>query len=142
MDDQPQRSTSQELATGLRAFHQGTLHGLLCGVELTFTHLLWECGFWKGRVKDLPQEWQERLAAGTDPELWQRGFAQGIFCEPEEGQATMQGTGLWKELGPGWTKVTFAHPLAGTPQEVYFCHPRSLASVLLQPPRRGLVSMP
>ena len=100
-----QRSTSEQLATGLRAFHQGTLHGQtghcpLCGVELTFTHLIWQCSFWKGRVKDLSPEWSSRLAAGTDPELWQRGFVQSIFYEPEEGQATFEGTGLWKDLGP------------------------------------------
>ena len=99
-----QRTTSEQLATGLRAFHQGTLHGVsghcpLCGVELTFTHLLWECSFWKGRVKDLSAEWTNRLNAGTDPELWQTGFVQSIFYVPEEGLATIEGTGLWKDLG-------------------------------------------
>ena len=99
-----QRTTSDQLATGLQAFHQGTLHGVnghcpLCGVELTFQHLLWECSFWKGRVKDLSDEWKSRLAAGMDPELWQRGFVQSIFYEPEEGSATLEGTGLWKDLG-------------------------------------------
>ena len=96
-----QRTTSEQLATGLRAFHQGTLHGVcaLCGVELTFLHMLWHCSFWKGRVKDLSAEWKSRLEAGTDPELWQRGFVQSIFYEPEEGHATLEGTGLWKDLG-------------------------------------------
>ena len=99
-----QRSTSEEIATGLRALHQGTLHGIsghcpLCGVDLTFVHLLWECTFWKGRTKALPDEWISRLNFGTDPELWQRGFVQSLFYEPEEGLATIEGTGLWKDLG-------------------------------------------
>ena len=90
-------SNSIATATGLRAFHQGTIHGHcpLCGVELTFTHLLRQRSFWKGRVKDLSQEWASRLAAGTDPELWQRGLVQRIFYEPEEGISTIEGTGLW-----------------------------------------------
>lgn len=100
-----QRSTNEQLATGLRAFHQGTLHGQtghcpLCRVELTFIHLLLECSFWKGRVKDMPSEWTQRLGAGTDPELWQRGFVQNIFYEPEQGTATFEGTGIWKDLRP------------------------------------------
>ena len=56
--------------------------------------------FWKGRVKDLSEEWTNRLNAGTDPELWQRGFVQSIFYMSREGLATIEGTGLWKELGP------------------------------------------
>ena len=99
-----QRTTSDSIATGLRAFHQGVMHGLqghcpLCGEELSFIHLLWQCSFWKGRVKDLSSEWASRLTAGTDPELWQRGLVQQIFYEPEEGVATIEGTGLWKDLG-------------------------------------------
>ena len=67
----------------LRALHQGTLHGQkghcpLCGDELTFVHLLWQCRFWKGKVKDLPDQWKQRLEAGTEPELWQRGMVQSI----------------------------------------------------------------
>ena len=99
-----QRTTSEAIATGLRAFHQGTLHGLtghcpLCGVELTFIHLLWQCSFWQGRVKPLSKEWTNCLEVGTDPELWQRGLVQRIFYEPEEGSSTLEGTGVWKELG-------------------------------------------
>ena len=68
-------------------------------MDLTFVHLLWECTFWKGRTKALPEEWISRLNFGTDPELWQRGFVQSLFYEPEEGLATIEGTGLWKDLG-------------------------------------------
>lgn len=50
-------------------------------------------------MKDLSTEWASRLEAGTDPELWQRGFVQSIFYEPEEGHSTLEGTGLWKDLG-------------------------------------------
>ena len=75
---------SEKNGPALRAFHQGTLHGQqghcpLCGEDLTFTHLLWQCRFWKGKVKDIPEQWKQRLEAGTEPELWQRGMVQSIF---------------------------------------------------------------
>ena len=84
----------------LRALHQGTLHGQqghcpLCGEDLTFTHLLWQCRFWKGKVKDIPEQWKQRLAAGTEPELWQRGMVQSIFYIQEGGMGTFQHEGTW-----------------------------------------------
>ena len=91
---------SEKNGPALRAFHQGTLHGQqgncpLCGEDLTFTHLLWQCRFWKGKVKDIPEEWKSRLAAGTEPELWQRGMVQSIFYIQEGGMGTFQHEGHW-----------------------------------------------
>ena len=93
----------------LRALHQGTLHGQqghcpLCGEDLTFTHLLWQCRFWKGKVKDICEQWKERLAAGTEPELWQRGMVQSIFYIQEGGMGTFQHEGTWT------TEEAFAIP--------------------------------
>ena len=91
---------SEKNGPALRAFHQGTLHGQqgncpLCGDDLTFIHLLWQCRFWKGKVKDIPEEWKTRLAAGTEPELWQRGMVQSIFYIQEGGMGTFQHEGHW-----------------------------------------------
>ena len=98
-----QKMTSDKVATGIRALHQGTLHGQegqcpLCGVELTFTHLLWECSFWQGRVRDIPAQWKERIQANSEPELWNRGMTQSIFYIPDGGMATFNGEGLWAQL--------------------------------------------
>ena len=95
-----QKMSGDTLGPGLRALHQGTLHGQdgrcpLCGEELTFIHLLWQCSFWKGKAKDLPEQWKERLAAGTEPELWQRGLVQSIFYLQDGGLSTFQLDGLW-----------------------------------------------
>ena len=98
-----QKMTSEKAAVGIRALHQGTLHGQtgtcpLCGVELTFIHLLWECSFWEGRVQPLPQQWRERIQANSEPELWNRGMTQSIFYIPDGGMATFSGEGLWADL--------------------------------------------
>ena len=61
-------------------------------------YLLWQCSFWKGRVKDIPAQWHERLQAGTDPELWNRGMTQSLFYLPDGGMATFTGEGLWTDL--------------------------------------------
>lgn len=95
-----QKYTDDRLGPALRALHQGTLHGLsgtcpLCGVELTFKHVLWECQFWTGKAKELPEQWKQRLAAGTEPELWQRGTAQSIFYIQKGGVGTFVTEGLW-----------------------------------------------
>ena len=95
-----QKYTDDKLGPALRAFHQGTYHGVsglcpLCGVDLTFKHLLWECSFWKGKVRDLPDQWKQRLQAGTEPELWQRGMVQSIFYIQEGGMGTFVTEGCW-----------------------------------------------
>lgn len=41
-------------------------------VDLTFTHLLWECQFWDSKVEALPAEWLHRLQQDSEPELWNR----------------------------------------------------------------------
>ena len=98
-----QKMTSEKTAVGIRALHQGALHGQsgkcpLCGVELTFIHLLWECSFWEGRVQPLPDQWRDRIQANTEPELWNRGMTQSIFYIPDGGMATFTGEGLWADL--------------------------------------------
>ena len=98
-----EKMCTDKQCTALRAFHQGTLHGQegscpLCGEDITFIHLLWQCSFWKGRVKDLPDQWHERLQAGTEPELWNRGMTQSLFYIPDGGMATFNGEGLWSNL--------------------------------------------
>ena len=98
-----QKMTSEKIAIGIRALHQGTLHGQtgkcpLCGVELTFIHLLWECSFWEGRVQPLPDQWRDRIQANTEPELWNRGMTQSIFYIQDGGMATFSGEGLWADL--------------------------------------------
>ena len=85
-----QKISTERINTALRAFHQGTFHGQegkcpLCDVDLTFIHLLWECTFWEGKVPSLPTQWIERLNAGTEPELWNRGMTQSIFYIQEHG---------------------------------------------------------
>lgn len=110
--------STERFNTAVRAFHQGTFHGQegkcpLCGVELTFIHLPWECTFWDGKVPALPAQWVERLKAGTEPELWNRGMTQSIFYIPDGGMATFNGEGL---LGiprsvhlASWTCCFFGH---------------------------------
>ena len=98
-----QKISTERFNSALRAFHQGTFHGQsgkcpLCGVELTFIHLLWECTFWDGKVPALPDQWRERLQAGTEPELWNRGMTQSIFYIKDGGMATFNGEGLWDAL--------------------------------------------
>ena len=95
-----QKYTDDKLGPALRALRQGTYHGVsgtcpLRGVDLTFKHLLWECKFWHGKVKDLPAQWKQRLEAGTEPELWQRGMVQSIFYIQEGGMGTFVTEGIW-----------------------------------------------
>ena len=120
-----QKTTSERTATALRTFHQGTLHGQqgtcpLCAKDLTFVHLVWECQYWKGRVKDLPEQWKERLAAGTEPELWNRGMVQSIFYQVETGMGSFEGTGYWhtQETLAFGTGHAFTIALAPTCQDV------------------------
>ena len=93
-----QRTTSDRLACALRAFHQGTLHGFtgqcpLCGVELSTVHLVWECSYWQGRVKDIPDEWKDRISQNIEPEIWN-------IRERHGGPSTFEGTGKWHSLQP------------------------------------------
>ena len=93
-----QNTTSDRLAT---AFHQGTLNGQdghcpLCGAELTFVHLVWECSYWQGKVKELPDEWKDRTSQNIEPEIWNRGISQGygkwehlLPCHIDHGHAAM-----------------------------------------------------
>ena len=101
-----QKYTDDRLGPASRALHQGTLHGIsgtcpLCGVELTFKHVLWECQFWRGKVKDIPDQWKQRLAAGTEPELWQRAWAplllkaSGRLRTPLTFRQAMPSLSLW-----------------------------------------------
>lgn len=69
-----------------------------CGADLSFTHLLWECKFWDGKVKALPAEWFHRILHSIEPELWKRGMAQNLFRERRGGMSAFKGTGLWHDL--------------------------------------------
>ena len=100
-----QRTTSDRLACALRAFHQGTLHGFkgqcpLCAVEISTVHLIWECSYWQGRVKDIPDEWKGRISQNIEPEIWHRGLAQLPFRERHGGPSTFIGSGQWHNLQP------------------------------------------
>ena len=63
-------------------------------------HLIWECSYWQGRVKDIPDEWKDRISQNIEPEVWHRGLAQLPFRERHGGPSTFIGTGKWHDLQP------------------------------------------
>ena len=109
---------------------------------------LWQRHFWQGKVKDIPEQWKQRLEAGTEPELWQRGLVQSIFYIKEGGMGTFQNEGLWT------TEAAFDIPAAEMSATSAMCLScactrsspssglqHSRAFVLGRPRRAGLSSM-
>ena len=72
----------------------------LCGTGLSFVHLLWECSYWKGKVKEIPDEWKDRVSHDIEPEIWHRGLSRLPFRERHGGPSTLEGTGKWQDLQP------------------------------------------
>ena len=124
MSHKMQRTTSGRLACALRAFHQGTLHGFkgqcpLCGVELSTVHLIWECSYWQGRVKDIPDEWKDRISQNIEPEIWNRGLSQL--------ERAMEDLLPLKELASGTvcnhvTSIMDTHMCGHSPSTIHLCH--------------------
>lgn len=118
-------------ASALRALHQGTLYGEegkcpLCNQELTFIHLIWQCQYWKGRVKNLPAQWKECLECGTEPELWNRGMVQSIFYQVETGMGSFESTGHCRaqetlSFGPGHAFTIALAPTCSDGRHKKFC---------------------
>ena len=71
----------------------------LCA-ELIFVHLLWERSYWQGKVKDLPDEWKDRIHQNIEPEIWNRGLSRLPSRERHGGPSTFQGSGKWEQLLP------------------------------------------
>ena len=147
-----QKTTSDKTATALRTFHQHGQQGKcpLCDKDLTFVHLIWECQYWKGRVKELPTQWQERLAHGTEPELWNRGVVQSIFYQVETGMGSFEGKGHWHtqetlSFGPGHAFSIALAPTCNDARHRKFCFAicvhrladRAMISSLTGLPRQG-----
>ena len=64
-----QKTTSDRAGIALMALHQGTMHGHpLCGPSSI------SCASATSGNAGLPDQWKQRIDAGTEPELWNRGM--------------------------------------------------------------------
>lgn len=54
--------------------------------------MLWECSYWQGKVKEIPDEWKHRINQNIELEIWNRGLSQLPFRERHGGPSTFRGT--------------------------------------------------